>query len=669
MTIDSGWVGMFKREVPAAFQPKYPFKRPPEVACIDGMPLLMISEHRWGGSGSGANSWDSFVRNNFARHAIYFFRTGCKRVIFMFDNYDEVPMAKSITQANRSKKHAPYQCGEGSQLPTSIPQGYNEKLCNRIFKRKVIDMVCNRLVEHVTISTTDAYTRTLVIDYVGCPIQFQGAPMQARLDPKPTFMVDIPPMGEADVKFLRWGEHFGGEMIVYSVDGDFIPISLMKQEEVERKRHVALGTGGGGGQGTTAADVDGPKQFQVCLYRMKYNEPGTVRSPVTATGKGGGAKKMEAGASAAPSNLEGGAGTDPVAASEKKKSRPREFEYVDIPTLYSGLRALFSSICPLFKRSSKYDHHYMRILAVLIGLSGTDFSRGLPLIGPGTMWDMVNDKAVFAPLLQCYSIRKGLVRPKAARGSLVCNIYMKKFSSHFKNAPMVSAASCGEEASASHSIVSMLSRNAGSKQGPAGSASVRKGSGEHMHCSDQIHDSDDDSAGFCGFSAALDVLQGSSLSERTKESLPSCNRVDSTFQNINWILKYWECKTPLRSVQPGTANDSDARDDGYTVKHGWDYSGCYPDPFDGNHGFRRVVKKNAQGKSTCVVKWADEVEEEGDCLVEEEDDIQEYGAVHCSKSADGEGCVVDRRVGDSRPSDAGHNNAAKRRKKKTCSDK
>ncbi len=47
----------------------------------------------------------------------------------------------SRVQANRSKKKAPYEFGEGQQLPPTIPHGFNEKLSNRIFKRRVIDMV------------------------------------------------------------------------------------------------------------------------------------------------------------------------------------------------------------------------------------------------------------------------------------------------------------------------------------------------------------------------------------------------------------------------------------------------------------------------------------------------------------------------------------------------
>lgn len=43
---------------------------------------------------------------------------------------------------------AAYDFAEGQQLPLAIPPGYNQKLTNRIFKRRVIDMICNLLLEH-----------------------------------------------------------------------------------------------------------------------------------------------------------------------------------------------------------------------------------------------------------------------------------------------------------------------------------------------------------------------------------------------------------------------------------------------------------------------------------------------------------------------------------------
>ena len=56
MTIDSGWVRVFKEQVPQAFAQTCPFR--PKVAYIDGMPLLMLAEGR-------VQHWSDFLR----RHA------------------------------------------------------------------------------------------------------------------------------------------------------------------------------------------------------------------------------------------------------------------------------------------------------------------------------------------------------------------------------------------------------------------------------------------------------------------------------------------------------------------------------------------------------------------------------------------------------------------------
>lgn len=91
MTIDSSWLRVFKEEAPAAFSPTCPFT--PKVAYIDGMPLLMTAENRH-------LQWKDYVRSNFALCVLRFFKMGCEAVVLAFDEYDHVPLAKSITQAS-----------------------------------------------------------------------------------------------------------------------------------------------------------------------------------------------------------------------------------------------------------------------------------------------------------------------------------------------------------------------------------------------------------------------------------------------------------------------------------------------------------------------------------------------------------------------------------------
>jgi hypothetical protein len=94
---------------------------------------------------------------------------------------------------------------------------------------------------------------------------------------------------------------------------------------------------------------------------------------------------------------------------EKKSCSVREFEYVNIPKLYLALRNVFAGFCPSYKRHLLHSHHYMLVLAVLICLGGTDFSRGLPYIGPSTLWGMLSEREVFTSLLDAYDPCKGLM--------------------------------------------------------------------------------------------------------------------------------------------------------------------------------------------------------------------------------------------------------------------
>ena len=118
-------------------------------------------------------------------------------------------------------------------------------------------------------------------------------------------------------------------------------------------------------------------------------------------------------------------------------------------------------------------------LVGLMLLCGTDFSRGLPQLGPKTIWDMLPD--VFMPLLLSFDPTAKHFRPEAACDMLVSSIYSNKFPKH-----------CGSAA------------------GPAG-----------------------------GLDGVLASLQSSKLSNRKKETLPSRLQIDTTIRNVNWVLYYW----------------------------------------------------------------------------------------------------------------------------------
>ena len=597
MTIDSGWVRVFKEEAPEAFQQSYPFHGTAKVAYIDGMPLLMTCERN-------VQSWDDLLRFNYARHIHRYFRLGCEAVVLAFDDYERVPMAKAITQANRAKKKAAYEFGEGHQLPPTMPPQFNEKLANRIFKRRVIDMVCNRVVEHIAVSSSERYTRSFVIDYTGCPIMFQAGPgVDSFRGCKPTFLVDLPPMGEADIKYLRWAEHFRGDMIAYSIDGDFIPIALMSYEgkmlklrEQHKRNQQAVSPS------PSAAPLDIPVH-NIAIYRIKYKSPAAVAAcpqdrlqskiAIVPCKKGG---KRGARLALAMPTLGSKAGSHSAAGSSSSSAgdRPaptREFEYVNVPKLYLALRNAFASFAPACKREPLHHYHYMRMLAVLVGLGGTDFSRNLPYVGPATLWGMLSSHpSVFSSLLRSYNPLEGLTDAESACNMLASSIYTCKFATHFKNAPSP-AASC-----------LALSSKAGKRT--------------------RVDSEDEDEEG--AFHDVMQVLRLSHLSEKTKRDLPSLARVHATFKNINWLLQYWTCTPPTKKSDINTEDDfHSSSGTAVTPSCIWDYSACYPDPVCKEYGFkykkqsaskRRSSTKGKGQSSHSVIQWLDDSESDSDTV-------------------------------------------------------
>lgn len=126
---------------------------------------------------------------------------------------------------------------------------------------RVIDLVAETITDHIGLLVG----QTLIIDYVDCPVKFKVDMATGKVCH--TYMTDVPPMGECDVKFTRWGRMYG-DMIAHSVDGDFIPIALLEHE-----RNIRLGA----------------SQFKIGLYRMEYN----MTKAVTKKRGSNGALKIE----------------------------------------------------------------------------------------------------------------------------------------------------------------------------------------------------------------------------------------------------------------------------------------------------------------------------------------------------------------------------------------
>jgi len=102
---------------------------------IDGQIILMKSHVK-----DTDTSWREFVRRNFSQ-VISRYHTTADTVIMSFDNYDSVPIFKSIEQNCRINATQPvYQFKAGDQLPNGPPPQdvWTWALQNRVFKSNII---------------------------------------------------------------------------------------------------------------------------------------------------------------------------------------------------------------------------------------------------------------------------------------------------------------------------------------------------------------------------------------------------------------------------------------------------------------------------------------------------------------------------------------------------
>ena len=263
-----------------------------------------------------------------------------------------------------------------------------------------------------------------------------------------------------------------GDIVAHSVDGDFIPIALIRHESMVLSNN-------------DKEEVP----YRIALYRLKYNIAGTKR-------------KMDG------------------------QQKRREFEYVCIPDLYSGMQKALAQAASCMQQQQL---HYMRLLAVLIGMTGTDFTRNLPHMSPGTVWTMISESHCMHELIRCYDPESSALNTMdacnllAARYSPLSLVLSSKFYFNFRTRLY---------------MIKFAKHVPPSQRG-----------------------------NLQGLLAAL-CSQRSRLADKTKKELPTAPRIETTFKNINWLLQYWMCRDPV----PITEGK-------------WDYGACFPDPVSEEYGF------------------------------------------------------------------------------------
>ena len=168
------------------------------------------------------------------------------------------------------------------------------------------------------------------------------------------------------------------------------------------------------------------------------------------------------------------------------QKRPRTYEHVNIHALYEGLRDAIAQSNGRI-RLPTHAGHEMAMLIGLIALTGTDFSRNLPQMSGKSVYSWLPD--VWPTLAAAYFPGMCCLVQEKAVNHLVALLYKLKFPRHAR-----------------------------------------------PQCE--------------GLREVLSDLQASAIAQRTKDSLPTLERIDCTVRNANWVLAYWTCEPAPDPVQP-----------------------------------------------------------------------------------------------------------------------
>lgn len=335
MTIHSDFFKIVKEGCGHAFTDAPPLA--PDVVFIDGQVKLMKAD--------AITSWELFYSVQFYRTVEKCFALGAHTVVLAFDDYDHVPSSKAMTQAKRAKMRVDYDFAQTCTLPSRPPEDWGSAMANRSFKVKVVARVLDvtRTWFELKLKTDQRFAGlTLVLDYRGVPAVVhaagaaRGGSVQQFVESR-SWAAEPGRIGrgECDIKAYSWLP-LARCLCIVSVDGDFLPLSLLQGLACSRA------------QAGAGADADAPAR-EILLFRM-----------VTQTAAA--ARKRKAAA----------------AEQEGAPASRRQYEFVRIAPIAAWLRTVFPSkvVDPVQQFSA------------MVALCGCDFARNLPRLGPRSLWKM-----------------------------------------------------------------------------------------------------------------------------------------------------------------------------------------------------------------------------------------------------------------------------------------
>jgi len=457
MGFDSQWPKIWSEESSAFVVERVTCK----TIFIDAQIQLMKSFVR-----EDEESWRTFVQRTFLAPIAEFHRR-YDTVIVCFDNYQNVPIFKSIEQCKRTAMALPAQSFKfkaGDALPSRPYEQriWVQALQNRTFKSNIISLIASMIAaEYVP----PRRATTLVVDFVNSTRIDYHTQGKTR-----AILEDMTPMGESDVKFMRYVSLFG-DLCVDSIDSDVLLIAALFVARNSNKYNI-----------------------YVRRYKTRLAMPVAQKRKLTDPGP------------------------------EKKRL---EYEIIHVNRLLQVLHTRMQKNVQLSPASAKHapddssqqdsdarfdlpcPAHLTAMLSFMVLLCGCDYSKKLPRIGVKSLWD--NFDMIIPAMLACTSYRNNTfsVDTEASINGLIASLYARTYTRHVR-----------------------LNK--------AGGATVADNSMQDV----------------------LIMLHSSTLSEKTKQELPTHISLSTTLRNIEWVINYWA----IENGDPA----------------------C---PVDGTHGFRLVNDK------------------------------------------------------------------------------
>ena len=384
-------------------------------------------------------SWRQFIRRTFFAPVAEFHRR-YDTVIVCFDNYQNVPVFKSIEQSKRTAASSAaqsrdFQFKAGDELPS---KPYEQKiwvqaLQNRSFKSNIISLITSMMAAEYT---PPRVATTLVIDFVNSTRIYYLTHSKTR-----TVLQHLKPMGESDVKFMRYVPLFG-DMCVDSIDSDVLLIAALFVSRNSYKGNI-----------------------YVRRYKTRLPAPPSAASANTTPAETAVCKRKT-----------------PEAVHTKPEKRRLEYEIIHVNLLLGVLHTTMQNAAAMSSQSDEIQQvspaHLTAMLSFMVLLCGCDYSKKLPRIGVKSLWD--NMDVVVPAMLQCTSYTDNVfaVDTEVSINGLIASLYARIYTKHV--------------ASASTNLDAVLAR-----------------------------------------------LHASTLSDKTKNDLPTHDSLNTTLRNIEWVINYW----------------------------------------------------------------------------------------------------------------------------------